>query len=68
VPIEGALPTFNSNAIEANIHNVPNLAKYVLYLNDDFLVGAPLTMDDFIDTETGMLKLNMGGFTAPNDE
>ena len=67
VPISGALPTFNSNAIEANLRNVPGLAKYVLYLNDDFLVGAPLALSDFVDLQSGLLKLNMGGFVAPNE-
>ena len=67
VPISGALPTFNSNAIEANLRNVPGLAKYVLYLNDDFLVGAPLALSDFVDLPSGLLKLNMGGFVAPNE-
>lgn len=66
-PISGALPTFNSNAIEANLRNVPGLAKYVLYLNDDFLVGAPLALSDFVDLRSGLLRLNMGGFVAPND-
>jgi len=66
VKMEGALPTFSSNAIEANLHNVPGLSKYILYLNDDFLIGRPLTMDKFLDLETGQLKLNMGGFEAPD--
>lgn len=36
------LPTFNSNAIEANLHNIPGLAPCFLYLNDDMFVGMPI--------------------------
>lgn len=36
------LPTFNSNAIEAHLHNIPGLAPCYLYLNDDMFLGAPI--------------------------
>lgn len=36
------LPTFNSNAIEANLYNIPGLAPCFLYLNDDMFVGMPI--------------------------
>ena len=37
-----SLPVFNSHAIEANLHRIPNLAKQWLYLNDDFMTGKPV--------------------------
>jgi hypothetical protein len=41
--IDGAcLPTFNSHAIEANLHHIDGLSEQYLYLNDDVLVTAPL--------------------------
>jgi len=59
------LPTFNSNAIEANIRNIPGLAPCLLYLNDDMFLAAPLSKDTFFDRE-GHLKLPMSkGFIAP---
>jgi len=59
------LPTFNSNAIEANIRNVPGLAPCLLYLNDDMFLAAPVERDTFFDKE-GHLKLPMSkGFIAP---
>jgi hypothetical protein len=33
------LPVFNSVAIEANIHHIPNLSENFLYLNDDVFFG-----------------------------
>ena len=30
-----ALPVFNSNAIEMNLHRIPNLTQKYIYLNDD---------------------------------
>lgn len=46
---EEALPTFNSAAIEANIHNIPGLSDKFLYLNDDFYFWDKTTLADFID-------------------
>ncbi|WP_319897427.1 stealth conserved region 3 domain-containing protein [Aeromonas hydrophila] len=42
-----SLPTFNSHAIEANIHNIPNLSNYFLYLNDDFFFSSHVHREDF---------------------
>lgn len=38
----GALPTFNSHAIEARLHHLDGLAEHYLYLNDDFFFGRPV--------------------------
>jgi hypothetical protein len=43
----GALPTFNSHAIEAQLHRVPGLAEHFLYLNDDFFLARPLAATTF---------------------
>jgi len=34
-------PTFNSHAIEANIHNIQGLSEHFIYMNDDFFFGKP---------------------------
>ncbi len=36
-----ALPTFNSHAIESQLHHIPELAEHFLYLNDDVFFGRP---------------------------
>ena len=38
----GRLPTFNSHAIESQLHHVPGLSDHFLYLNDDFFFGRPV--------------------------
>lgn len=42
-----ALPTFNSNAIEACLHNIPGLSEHFLFANDDMFVARPLEPDFF---------------------
>jgi hypothetical protein len=46
------LPVFNSNAIEMNLHRIPDLAKKFLYFNDDLFLGRPVALDDFV-TDAG---------------
>ena len=38
----GALPTFNSHAIESRLHHIEGLAEHFLYFNDDFFLGRPV--------------------------
>jgi hypothetical protein len=42
-----AVPTFNSHAIEAALHKVPDLAEHFVYLNDDFFLGRSLGKETF---------------------
>jgi hypothetical protein len=42
------LPVFNSNAIEMNLHRIPDLARKFLYFNDDLFLGRPTRLDDFM--------------------
>ena len=44
---EQALPVFCSAAIETVMWRIEGLSEWFLYLNDDFAVTAPLTMEDF---------------------
>lgn len=41
------LPTFNSHAIESQIHHIPGLAENFLYMNDDFFIGKTLKKEVF---------------------
>ncbi|WP_395573571.1 stealth family protein [Streptomyces sp. BK79] len=43
----GALPTFNSHAIESQLHHIPDLAEHFLYLNDDVFFGRPVQPGQF---------------------
>ncbi|WP_229069419.1 stealth family protein [Actinoplanes sp. DH11] len=51
----GTLPTFNSQAIESRLHRIPGLAEHFLYLNDDVILGRPVTPDLFF-TAGGLTK------------
>ena len=44
-----ALPTFNSDAIETCIANIPELSEYFLYANDDFFLNQYVEPDYFFD-------------------
>ena len=45
------LPTFNSHAIESNLHNIPGLSENFIYLNDDMFFGNHTKKEDFISEE-----------------
>jgi hypothetical protein len=43
----GLLPTFNSHAIESQLHHVPGLSEHFLYFNDDVFLGRTVVPQDF---------------------
>jgi hypothetical protein len=43
----GVLPTFNSHAIESQLHHIDGLAEHFLYFNDDFFLGRPVRPTQF---------------------
>jgi len=42
-----SLPTFNSHAIEAQLHRIPGLSEHFLYSNDDMFFGRPVAPSMF---------------------
>lgn len=50
-PDPTCLPTFNSCAIELNLHRIPGLSRRFLYLNDDLYLGRETRREDFIRTD-----------------
>jgi len=54
------LPTFNSQAIECHIHNIPGLSEHFLYANDDMLLGAPVQPGHFF-TPDGRSLIRLAG-------
>jgi hypothetical protein len=42
-----ALPTYNSHAVESQLHHIPELAEHFLYSNDDMFFGRPLKASIF---------------------
>lgn len=51
----GALPTFNSRAIESQLHHIDGLSNHFLYLNDDMFFARPVVPNQFF-TATGLSK------------
>ncbi len=41
------LPTFNSRALELNLHKIPNLAEQFIYFNDDMYIINNVVPEDF---------------------
>ncbi len=50
------LPTFNSMAIETQLHRIPGLAEQFIYFNDDSFIGKPLSKK-FFYTSNGVPKM-----------
>jgi len=48
-PDKDVLPTFNSLAIEANLHRIPGLSNFFVYLNDDMMFGDYISKTDFFE-------------------
>eukprot|EP00026_Physarum_polycephalum_P008653 Phypoly_transcript_08747.p1 GENE.Phypoly_transcript_08747~~Phypoly_transcript_08747.p1 ORF type:complete len:351 (+),score=51.99 Phypoly_transcript_08747:189-1241(+) len=59
------LPTFNSNAIEGNFHNLPDeVGPCFIYLNDDMFFANNVKPTDFYREDTGQI-LFTSSWTAP---
>ncbi len=52
---EEYLPVFNSISIETMMWRIPNLSEHFIYFNDDFMLCAPVTPQDFF-TDKGVLS------------
>lgn len=50
---EQFLPTFNSLSIETMLWRIPGLSRHFLEMNDDFMLAAPVSPEDFfVDEDT----------------
>lgn len=67
------LPTFNSHAIESQLHHIDGLAEHFIYLNDDVFFGRPVAPELFFHGNgiakfmTSALTIDMDPATAPRD-
>lgn len=50
------LPTFNSHAIESQLHHIEGLSEHFLYFNDDVFLERPAVPQDFFLTN-GLTKI-----------
>jgi len=63
----GALPSFNSHAIESRLHHLSGLAEHFLYLNDDVLFGRPVAPELFFHGN-GMTKFFLSNRVVDLDD
>src|SRR5690625_1023706 len=61
----GALPSYNSHAIESQIHRIPGLAEHYLLMNDDVMFNRPVTPYNFF-TPTGALRITFSRARRPD--
>jgi len=59
------LPTFNSQAIECNLHRIPNLSEHFIYFNDDVFLGLPIQPSDFFSSD-GKVKVLLETSLSPS--
>ncbi|QQD19091.1 stealth conserved region 3 domain-containing protein [Spongiibacter nanhainus] len=69
---EESLPTFNSHAIESNLHRIDGLGEYFIYKNDDFFFYNPIQKSNLFTTTGVPLvftnRVNSYGLVPPNDQ
>ncbi len=59
------LPTFNSFAIQSFLHEIPGLSRRFLQFDDDVLLSAAVTPDDFADASGRVRVFQRIGHTPP---
>lgn len=57
------LPTFNTSAINCHLDALPGLSRRFLYLEDDMLFAAPVTLAHFLDDQNRLRVHRRLGFT-----
>jgi hypothetical protein len=63
----GVLPTFNSHAIETQLHHIDGLSEHFLYFNDDMMLGAEVTPQTFFYAN-GLTKYFLSKVNEPAGE
>lgn len=65
-PDPSHLPVFSSPAIEVHLHRIPGISRRFIYFNDDVMLGAPITPDDFVTQAKGQ-KMYLSWEVRPSD-
>lgn len=60
------LPTFNSHAIESQLHHIPGLSEHFVYVNDDVFFGCSIVPDLFF-TASGLARFQLSERHHAND-
>lgn len=60
-----ALPTYNSHAIESQIHRIPGLSEHYIVMNDDVFFGRPVEPSQFF-SPGGVARFRYSRHHAPS--
>jgi hypothetical protein len=60
------LPTFNSHAIEAQLHRIPGLSRHYLYFNDDVILSRAMSAASFFDEYGRSYQFPSGTMATPS--
>ncbi len=60
-------PSFNSHALEFQLHHIPDLAEHFIYCCDDMFFGQPCQPGDFFDVAQGksQCRLSFDNYNLP---
>jgi hypothetical protein len=58
------LPTYNSHAIESQLHHIDGLSEHFIYFNDDMFIGRPIAPQTFF-LANGLSKIFMSQSRVP---
>lgn len=61
------LPTFNSHAIESQLHHIDGLSEQFLYINDDVFFGRPVAPELFFEPNGASRFFLSGSTIGPED-
>ncbi|WP_282796870.1 stealth conserved region 3 domain-containing protein [Streptomyces sp. CC224B] len=62
---DACLPTFNSHAIETQLHRIEGLSEHFLYVNDDMFLGRPTAPDTFF-LPNGLTRFFWSSVSVPD--
>jgi len=62
------LPTFNSQAIEMNLHKIPRLSEHFVYFNDDMFLINPTKPTDFFRNGLPVEIANLNSATGMKED
>jgi hypothetical protein len=65
---KGDLPTFNSCAIEVNIHRIPGLADFFIKFDDDMMLGRSTAKSDFLAVIDGVAAIKVSLSSSAKDD
>lgn len=67
-----AVPTFNSNVIDAHLHCIPGLSKFFIKFDDDVMLSRPAAKSDFLsilkDKVVPRISFKARPLPSPNDK